>query len=326
MFGGVSDVFAMIITWIRKKLAIRSSKKLLRTARTIMRKKKKFLTSREADYAEARISACEDAIERGSLQEIRVSKKALGILLQDNLKSYGKSSLRQNTEAIVIAVALAFAIRAFVFQPFKIPSGSMLPTLLVGDHILINKFVYGTRIPFTDKIFFPFSKIDRGDIVVFKLGADNATGFTMPAKEAFYVKRTVGIAGDEIDIRGRDIIVNGRAVTQVYAGDYEHPDQKFYTAADRYQQSLSGKNFGVIYKTGNNSTTSGRMSFPLVVPKDRIFVMGDNRDNSYDSRFWGFVPVENVYGKAFMIHWSWNLSNPSFADKVRWRRVFSGIE
>ena len=316
----------MIVTWIRKKLAIRDSKKLLRTARGVVRKKKKFLTSREADYAEARISACEQAISSGSLQEIRVSKKALGIFLQDNLKGYGKSSLRQNAEALVIAVVLALAIRAFVFQPFKIPSGSMLPTLLVGDHILINKFVYGTRVPLTDKVFFPFSKIDRGDIVVFKLGEDNATGFPLPAKNAFYVKRTVGIAGDEVDIRGRDLLINGRVVTQVYGGDYEHPDQKFYPAADRYQQSLSGKNFSVIYKKGSNSTTSGRLSFPLVVPKGRIFVMGDNRDNSYDSRFWGFVPVENVYGKAFMIHWSWNLSNPDYAHKVRWGRIFSGIE
>lgn len=316
----------MIATWIRKKLAIRSSRKLIGTVRSIIRKKRNFLAPREADQAEVRIVACEEAIERGSLHEIRTSRRALKIFFDDNLRSYGKSPVRQNIEAVVIAVALALAIRAFVLQPFKIPSGSMLPTLLVGDHILINKFVYGTRIPLTDKIFFPFSEIDRGDVVVFKLGEDNATGFPMPGKGAFYVKRTVGIAGDEIDISGRDVLINGRAVSQVYAGNYEYPDQKFLSVADRYEQSLSGKSFSVIYKKGNSSTTSGKMSFPLVVPKDRIFVMGDNRDNSYDSRFWGFVPVENVYGKAFMIHWSWNLSNPDLANKVRWRRIFSGIE
>ena len=316
----------MIVTWIRKKLAIRSSKRLIRTVKWIIRKKGRFLAPREAEQAEVRILACEEAIKLGSLHEIRTSRKALKIFFDDNLRSYGKSPVRQNVEAIVIAVALALAIRAFVFQPFKIPSGSMLPTLLVGDHILINKFVYGTRIPLTDKIFFPFSKIDRGDIVVFKLGEDNATDFPMPGKGAFYVKRTVGIAGDEIDISGRDVLINGRAVAQVYSGNYEYPDQKFFSVADRYEQSLSGKDFSVIYKKGNSSTTSGKMSFPLVVPKDRIFVMGDNRDNSYDSRFWGFVPVENVYGKAFMIHWSWNLSNPGLANKVRWQRIFSGIE
>ena len=316
----------MIVTWIRKKLAIRSSRRLIRTVKWIIRKKGRFLAPREAEQAEVRILACEEAIKRGSLHEIRTSRKALKIFFDDNLRSYGKSPVRQNVEAIVIAVALALAIRAFVIQPFKIPSGSMLPTLLVGDHILINKFVYGTRIPLTDKIFFPFSKIDRGDIVVFKLGEDNATGFPMPGKGAFYVKRTVGITGDEIDISGRDVLINGRAVAQVYAGNYEYPDQKFFSVADKYEQSLSGKDFSVIYKKGNSSTTSGKMSFPLVVPKGRVFVMGDNRDNSYDSRFWGFVPVENVYGKAFMIHWSWNLSNPGFADKVRWHRIFSGIE
>ena len=316
----------MIVTWIKKRLAIRSSRKLVRTVRGIIRKKGGFMAPREADHAEARILACEEAIERGSLHEIRASRKALGIFFEDNLRAYGKSALRQNAEAIVIAVALALAIRAFAFQPFKIPSGSMLPTLLVGDHILINKFVYGTRVPFTNEIFFPFSEIDRGDIVVFKLSEDSATGFPMPGKGAFYVKRTVGIAGDEIDISGRDVLINGRAVEQVYTGNYEYPDQKFFSVADRYEQSLSGKNFSVIYKKGSSSTTSGKMSFPLVVPKGRVFVMGDNRDNSYDSRFWGFVPVENVYGKAFMIHWSWNLSNPGFADKVRWGRIFSGIE
>ena len=316
----------MIITWIRKKLAIRSSKKLIRTVRSIIRRKRSFLAPREADHAEVRILACEEAIKRDSLHEIRASRKALGIFFNDNLRSYGKSPVRQNIEAIVIAVALALAIRAFVFQPFKIPSGSMLPTLLVGDHILINKFVYGTRVPFTNKVFFPFSKIDRGDIVVFKLSEDNATDFPMPGKGAFYIKRTVGIAGDEIDIRGRDVLLNGRAVAQTYSGNYEYPDQKFFSVADRYEQSLSGKNFSVIYKKGNGSTTSGKMSFPLVIPKGRIFVMGDNRDNSYDSRFWGFVPVENVYGRAFMIHWSWNLSNPGLANKVRWQRIFSGIE
>ena len=316
----------MIANWIRKKLAIRSSRKLIRTVKWIIRKKGRFLAPREAEQAEVRILACEEAIKLDSLHEIRASRKALKIFFDDNLRSYGKSPVRQNVEAIVIAVALALAVRAFVIEPFKIPSGSMLPTLLVGDHILINKFVYGTRIPFTDKIFFPFSEIDRGDIVVFKLSGDNATGFPMPGTGAFYVKRTVGIAGDEIDISGRNVLLNGRAVAQVYAGNYEYPDQKFFSVADRYEQSLSGKNFSVIYKKGNSSTTSGKMSFPLVVPKGRIFVMGDNRDNSYDSRFWGFVPVENVYGKAFMIHWSWNLSNPGLANKVRWQRIFSGIE
>lgn len=316
----------MIIALIRKKLAIRSSKKLVRTVRGVIRKKGKFIPPREADHAKARILACEEAIERGSLHEISESRNALRVFFEDNLRSYGKSALRQNAEAIVIAVALALAIRAFVFQPFKIPSGSMLPTLLVGDHILINKFVYGTRIPFTNKMFFPFSEVDRGDIIVFKLGEDNETGLPMPGKGAFYVKRAVGIAGDEIDISGREVLINGRAVEQTYTGNYEYPDQKFFSVADRYEQSLSGKNFSVIYKKGNSSTTSGKKSFPLVVPKGRIFVMGDNRDNSYDSRFWGFVSAENVYGKAFMIHWSWNLSNPGFADKVRWNRIFSGVE
>ena len=318
----------MIITRIRKELAIRSSKKLMRTVRGIIRKEGRFMLPREADYAEVRILACEEAIERGSLHEIKASREALRIFLEDNFKSYVKSSLRQSVETGLIVITLALAIRACVVQPFKIPSGSMIPTLLVGDHMLVNKFVYGTRIPYTNKKIFPFSGIDRGDIIVFIRGEDNTTDFSMSDKKVFYVKRAVGIAGDEIDISGRDILINGRAVERVYAGNYEHPDpQKSFPAADRYEQSLSGKNFSVIYYKKNKSfPPSEKMSFPLVVPKDRIFVVGDNRENSSDSRHWGFVSVKNVYGKPFMIHWSQNWSNPGFVNKVRWKRIFSKIE
>ncbi len=323
----------MIINWIRKKLAVRSSRKLVRTVRWIIRKRGGLMPPREADNAQVRILACEEAIKRGSLHEIRASRKALWIFFEDNLSSYGKSALRRNAETLVIAVLAALLIRAFAVQPFKIPSGSMLPTLLVGDHILVNKFVYGTKIPFTDEIFFPFSKIDRGDIIVFKLDQGSTIGSSVPAG-SFYIKRTVGVAGDEIDIRGRDVFINGRAVEQNYTGNYEYPDRKSPSgnggfkrpANDMYKQSLSGKEFSVIYEKGNSSTTSGKMNFPLVVPKGRVFVMGDNRDNSYDSRFWGFVSVENVYGKAFMIHWSWNPSHSDPIKKVRWGRITSAIK
>ncbi len=316
----------MIFNWVRRKLAVRSSKKLMRFVKGIVRKQRDRLAPGEAEHAEIRILACEEAIKNNSLHEIRTSRKALRIFFEDNLMGYDKSPLRKNVEAIVIAIALALLIRAFVVQPFKIPSGSMLPTLLVGDHILINKFVYGTKIPFTDKLFFPFSEIGRGDIVVFKLGDENVNGEPSLGKGVFYIKRTVAVAGDEIDIKGRDLFINGSAVSQIYTGDYEYSNHKFLSVADRYEQSLFGKGFSVIYSKGASSTTRGKMSFPLVVPEDRIFVMGDNRDNSYDSRFWGFVPVENVYGRAFMIHWSWNLSAPDLQNKVRWGRIFSEID
>lgn len=312
----------MILSWIRKYLAVRSSKKLIRTVKSVLKKKGEFLAPREAEHAEIRIDGCERSIEKGSLYEIRTSTKALRLFFENNLSAHVKSRTRQNVEAIAVAVLLALAVRAFVFQPFKIPSGSMLPTLLVGDHILINKYLYGTRIPFTNIVVFPFSEISRGDVVVFKLGEDAEKS----RKGAFYIKRAIGVAGDEIDISERTVFINGRPIPQTYVGDYESEDGGAALAADMYRQTMSGREFDVMYKKGMSSTSTGTMNFPLVVPEDRIFVMGDNRDNSYDSRFWGFVPVENVYGKAFVIHWSWNRAEGDITKMVRWKRIFSTIE
>lgn len=317
----------MIAKWLRKRLAARSSKRLVRTVRSLLKKKVDLMAPREAEHAEARVLACEEALKKGSLHEIRTSRRALQLFFDNNLRVYDKSSVRKNIEAVAVAVVLALAVRAFVVQPFKIPSGSMLPTLLVGDHILINKFVYGTRIPFTNFMLFPFSEIARGDVVVFRFGRNSPSDdASSPDRGVFYIKRAVGVAGDEIDISGRNLLVNGRPVPQVYSGDYAAGDGTRLYSADRYEQTLSGKKFGVIYKKGQSSTSRGKMSFPLVVPEGGVFVMGDNRDNSYDSRFWGFVPVENVYGKAFVIHWSWNLSSPELSEKIRWRRIFSPID
>lgn len=317
----------MIVKWLRKSLAARDSRRLVRTVRSLLKKKRDLMAPREAEHAEARVLACEEALKKGSLHEMRTSRKALRLFFDNNLKSYDKSAVRKNVEAVAVAVVLALAVRAFVVQPFKIPSGSMLPTLLVGDHILINKFLYGTRIPFTNFVFFPFSEIERGDVVVFKLDEDASSDRSLsPAGGVFYIKRAVGVAGDEIDMSGRNVLINGRPVSQVYSGDYAGERANGFSASDRYEQTLSGKKFSVIYRKGQNSTTRGNSDFPLVVPEGGIFVMGDNRDNSYDSRFWGFVPVESVYGKAFVIHWSWNLSDPELWEKIRWKRIFSPIE
>lgn len=196
-----------------------------------------------------------------------------------------KSSLRENIEAIIIAVVLALFIRTFVVQAFKIPSGSMKNTLLIGDHILVNKFIYGVKIPFTDgKTLIPISDPDRKDIVVFKYPED-------PKKD--FIKRVVGVAGDKIEMRNKQLFVNDTLQTsEEYA---IHKDPRIipvkFTVRD---------NFG-----------------PVTVPDHSLFVMGDNRDNSHDSRFWGFVDLKAVKGKAFIIYWSWNKE----AFGVRWNRI-----
>ncbi len=196
-----------------------------------------------------------------------------------------KSTLRENIEAILIAIVLALFIRTFVVQAFKIPSGSMKETLLIGDHILVSKFIYGVKLPFTDGYtLIPFKDPARKDIVVFKYPED-------PKKD--FIKRVVAIAGDTVEIKDKKVYVNGELqVDEPYA---VHKDP---------------------YVVPAEFTTRDNMSLKTV-PEHSLFVMGDNRDNSHDSRFWGFVDLKAVKGKAFLIYWSWN----SEEFGVRWRRL-----
>lgn len=188
-----------------------------------------------------------------------------------------KSGIRETIEAIVVTLIAALVIRTFVIQAFKIPSGSMLSTLQIGDHILVNKFLLGTPvdIPFTNINLFNMPglrKPQRGDIIVFKYPED-------PKRD--FIKRVIGIEGDVIEARDKTIFVNGRKLIEPYA---QHVD--------------------------DNVSLDQRDNFsPLTVPKSSVFVMGDNRDRSHDSRFWGFVDVTQIKGKAFIIYWSWNSNN-----------------
>jgi signal peptidase I len=177
-----------------------------------------------------------------------------------------KSTFREYAEAAAIAILLALFIRAFVVQAFKIPSGSMEPTLLVGDHILVNKFLYGIKLPYFQTTVIPISTPKRGDIIVFIYPEDKSKDF---------IKRVIGIPGDRIQMQDRQVFVNGQPFDDKY-GYYDE-------------------------RAGNPNRSFG----PVVVPKDGYFVMGDNRDHSMDSRFWGFVPSEAIKGKAFIIYWSW---------------------
>jgi signal peptidase I len=209
-------------------------------------------------------------------------KKQKEMVKEEALKK--KSSLRENIEAILVAVVLALIIRTFVVQAFKIPSGSMKNTLLIGDHILVNKFIYGVKIPFSGATLIPIKNPEREDIVVFKYPQD-------PSKD--FIKRVVGVAGDRIEIRNKKVYVNGKR-------------QKNEFAIFTDNRSLPGRDY----------------LEPITVPKDSLFVMGDNRDNSHDSRFWGFVELKAVKGKAFIIYWSWNTENQgSVVDYIRWNRM-----
>jgi signal peptidase I len=186
-----------------------------------------------------------------------------------------KRLLWEYVEAIITALILALIIRAYIIQAFKIPSGSMIPTLLIGDHILVNKFIYGTKIPLTDKKILIWRSPEKGDIIVFKYPEN-------PKKD--FIKRVVATGGDVIEEKEKIVYVNGKAISEPYA---RHFDQSV-----RFGGNDPRDNFG-----------------PIHVPKDKLFVMGDNRDQSYDSRYWGFVDKKDIRGKALMIYWSWDPDN-----------------
>lgn len=198
-----------------------------------------------------------------------------------------KSTLREYAEAIGMALLLALFIRTFIVQAFKIPSGSMIPTLQIGDHILVNKLAYGVRVPYLEQYLVSFQKVQRGDVIVFIFPEDRSKDF---------IKRVVGVAGDAVEVRDKKIFINGKQVDDPHA-HFEGDDPQ---------------GIGLPSRDGYG---------PRVVPENHIFVMGDNRDRSYDSRFWGFVNLDDVRGKAFLVYWSWD-----GADRwVRWERLGSLI-
>jgi signal peptidase I len=194
-----------------------------------------------------------------------------------------KSKLREYIEAILLAIVIAFFIRTFVIQAYKIPSGSMKPTLLIGDHILVSKFNYGIKLPFIRSTLIPIGAPKRGDILVFIYPEDRSKDF---------IKRLIGVPGDTIEIRDKKIILNGQPISDTHG---VHSDSLIIPGAVQPRDNLG----------------------PVRVPEGSLFVMGDNRDESYDSRFWGFVDMKDVLGKALIIYWSWNHAEYG----VRWGRI-----
>ena len=193
------------------------------------------------------------------------------------------AKIREYAEAIIIAILIAAFIRTFVVQAFKIPSGSMKPTLEIGDHILVNKFSYGVKLPYLRNTIIPVGQPRRGDIAVFIYPEDKSKDF---------IKRVIAVGGDTVEIRNKKLFVNGEAVDDPHG---VHVEDVIYPRAIQRRD-----NFG-----------------PVRVPEGTLFVMGDNRDQSYDSRFWGFVKLEDVIGKAFIIYFSWDSENSG----VRWDRI-----
>ena len=194
-----------------------------------------------------------------------------------------KHIIREYGESIIIAIILALVIRTFVVQAFKIPSGSMEDTPAIGDHILVSKFIYGTKIPFSDKRILKIRDPRRGDVIVFEYPED-------PSKD--FIKRVIGTPGDEVEVKEKKVYINGMP--------YENPHEVHKEKELIPREQNPRDNFG-----------------PVKVPENSYFVMGDNRDRSYDSRFWGFVKNPKIKGLAFIKYWSWD----SARFRVRWGNI-----
>jgi signal peptidase I len=206
--------------------------------------------------------------------------------------TFHKSTVREYFESIVVAVILALFIRTFVVQAFKIPTGSMEPNLLVGDHLLVNKFIFAPTASTAERVLLPMRPLQRGDIAVFKFPEE---------PERDFIKRVIGLPGDTIELKQRQVFINGAKVEEPYAHylfpQGEGDESTVFDVRERYG--------------------------PVTVPADHYFMMGDNRDNSQDSRYWGFLPAHYVKGRALMIYWSFDA--PAGAQQDGLRGVISSL-
>jgi signal peptidase I len=218
--------------------------------------------------------------------------------------TFHKSTVREYFESIIVAVILALFIRTFAVQAFKIPTGSMEPNLLVGDHLLVNKFIFAPTASSIERLLLPMREIRRGDVVVFKFPEE---------PERDFIKRVIGLAGDTIEMRQRQVFINGVKADEPYA-HYLFPQGEGDEATT----------FDVRERYG-----------PVTVPPNHYFMMGDNRDNSQDSRYWGFLPAHYVKGRALMIYWSFDIQPgedrgilsaiASIVTSTRWDRLLHQI-
>ena len=229
------------------------------------------------------------------------------------MSSFKKSTVREYFESIVVAVILALFIRTWIVQAFKIPTGSMEQNLLIGDHLLVNKFVFGPSLSGAERLLLPVDRINRGDVIVFKYPED---------PERDFIKRVIGLPGETLEIRDKRVYVDDRRLEEPYV---------------HFMQSFSASDHGF-------APIDVRDRYgPVTIPPDHYFVMGDNRDNSQDSRYWGFLPAGYVKGKALFVYWSYGgLIGPEnenvgssarrlasvvahFFTRTRWERLFHQI-
>jgi signal peptidase I len=292
--------------WRSRQRGLKEARLLLREGRRVLRKYSHRLTPEATVRVREAIDALSAIVIAREWDKLPAALNALDDTLDKHLGFARKSTVREYTESIGVAVLIALFLRAFVVEAFKIPSGSMIPTLQVGDHIFVNKFIYGVRVPFT-KIKFGtgYRKPERGEVIVFIYPKEEDKDF---------IKRIVAVEGDTIEVRDNFLYVNGKQVPSAHVeGDCRYED--YLEEAGRWEErrceawleNVNGHEYTTIYDKNGAARSWPEKDYQrewTKVPPRHVLVMGDNRDNSHDSRYWGFVPYENIKGKAMIIWWS----------------------
>jgi signal peptidase I len=313
-----------LLGWWRRRTASKRARveglHLVKESRRILKKKSYRIPASIAAQVTADVKAVEDALAAGDLDQMRKAIAALDDAMDDHLAFARKSTVREYSESIGVAVGVALLLRAFVVEAFQIPSGSMIPTLEVGDHIFVSKFAFGLSVPFTDTKILQYAEPKRGDVIVFKFPQDHSID---------YIKRVVGLPGDVIEMRQEELYINGKALRRerlprvcAYSETPRGPGLSDERDCELWLETLGDKQHETIQEPGRG----GRDFARTVVPAGNLFVMGDNRDNSSDSRVWGMVDENLVKGKALIVWWSRDGSDGwspvAWFKAIRWRRFF----
>jgi signal peptidase I len=308
----------------RRRRALKEAKLLTAEAGRMLRKYSYRIKPEQVSDIRTRVQTVQAAAKSRDFELLRTELGTLDEMVDRWLAFARKSTMREYGESIGVAVLIALLLRSFVVEAFKIPSGSMIPTLKVGDHIFVAKFAYGLGNPISGVKFWSYAKPSRGDVIVFKYPEE-------PDKD--FIKRVVAVEGDTVEMRGGYVYVNNEKVPRDHVGfvhymdisDEVSPPRAEIRAADEFQEQIGGKTFDIYLNAGmptGGCPPAARYACggPTKVPKDTVFVMGDNRDNSHDSRFWGFVPDSYIKGKALFI---WYSGDPTrtFPTGIRLERL-----